>query len=109
MKTVLRIAALIALTAWSGTAAANTFSLTIVNKTGSVLEAFYTSPVGEDDWEEDMLGDEVIAPGKQKTIRFKDDRNVCKYDMRFEFGGGDLEPLEDTQNLCDLGTYTITE
>lgn len=36
-------------------------------------------------------------------------RSVCKYDMRFEFQGNALEDLKDTQDLCELGEYTITE
>ena len=108
-KSMLGAVAMLVAAGWGGAALANNFALTIENHTKSVVEAFYASPVGEDDWEEDMFENKVLAPGKSITVRFSDDRQVCKYDIRFEFQGDRLEPLEDTQNLCDLGTYTITE
>src|SRR5690606_40774626 len=68
-------------------ASAKTFTLTIVNKTSSVLEAFYASPTNENDWEEDLLGDDAIRPNGRYVVRFRDDRGVCNYDLRFEYPG----------------------
>lgn len=79
------------------------------NGTNSVINAFYTSPVGENSWEEDVFGKDALAPGESVRITVKDGRRACKYDMRFEFQGDDLEDLEDTQDLCELGEYTVTE
>lgn len=90
-------------------ASAKTFTLTIVNKTSSVLEAFYASPTNENDWEEDLLGDDAIRPNGRYVVRFRDDRGVCNYDLRFEFRDTRLETLEDTQNLCKIKEYEITE
>lgn len=88
---------------------AKTFSVKIANKTESIVEAVYASPTGESNWEEDLLGDKAIAVGGSYTVRFTDDRNVCKYDLRFEFRDSDYEPLEDTQDLCQLKEYEITD
>ncbi|UXS01464.1 DUF3108 domain-containing protein [Agrobacterium tumefaciens] len=82
---------------------------TLKNGTNSVLNAFYTSPVGVDDWENDVFGKQALGPGEAIEITIADGRTVCKYDMRFEFQGDELEDLEDTQDLCELGEYTITE
>ena|SRR5690554_5184419 len=99
--------ALLALMA--GTAAADDLVFTLKNSTNSVLNAFYTSPVGEESWEEDVFGRDALAPGESARITIKDGRRACEYDMRFEFQGDDLEDMEDTQDLCELGEYEITE
>lgn len=85
-----------------------TFSLK--NGTGSVLTNFYTSPVGVNDWEDDVFGQQVLNPGESMDITIGDGRTVCKYDMRFEFEeGSGLDTTEDSQDLCEIGSYTIHE
>jgi hypothetical protein len=108
MKYVLSLAAALVI-AGTSLAGANTFALTIVNSTGSTVERFYASPVGVTDWEEDLFGDQVLPAGDEITVRFADERDVCEYDLLFEFRGNDLEDLTDTQNLCEVGIYEITE
>lgn len=96
-------------TLFAGTASANTFALTITNGTRSTVETFYASPTGVSDWEEDLFGPGVLAPGDSITVRFSDARGVCDYDMLFEFSGDALEDLVDTQNLCEVVQYTLHE
>ncbi|MGG7517961.1 hypothetical protein ACQ3G6_08755 [Allorhizobium undicola] len=79
----------------------------LVNKSSGVLIRFFTSPVGVDDWEEDVFGNQVLNPGEKITLTIADGRRVCDYDMRMEFKDGEV--LEDEQNLCELGEYTITD
>jgi hypothetical protein len=80
------------------------------NGTGSVLTRFHTSPVGVDQWEDDVFGEQVLNPGETIEITIGDGRDVCNYDMRFEFSEeSDLDTTTDTQNLCELSTYTIHE
>lgn len=108
MKSTLIAASLLSLFAASS-ASAQAVEFTIVNKTKSVVNAFYTSPVGVKSWEDDVFGDQALGPDESITITIEDGRRVCKYDLRFEFQGDDLEDLEDTQDICELGEYTITE
>lgn len=82
---------------------------TLTNGTHSVLNNFYTSPVGVNAWEDDVFGDQVFEPGDSMEITIADGRSVCDYDMRFEFQGDELDTTTDTQNLCELGEYTIHE
>ena len=94
----------------AGPAAAEDLVFTLKNGTKSTLTRFHTSPVGVDKWEEDVFGDQVLAPGETIEITIADGREVCEYDMRFEFTeDSDLDTTTDTQNLCELGTYTIHE
>lgn len=80
----------------------------LVNKTDATLERFYTSPTGVEDWEEDVFGKDVLEPGESVKITIADGRRVCEYDLRFEFTEeSGYENLEDSQDLCKMGTYTI--
>lgn len=112
MKNIIRLAAGLsaAFFVMAGTAQAEDLVFTLINKTDSTLERFYTSPVGVDNWEEDVFGKDVLEPGESIKITIADGRRVCKYDMRFEFTeDSNLEDLEDTQDLCEMGSYTINE
>lgn len=109
--TFFKLTAAAALMAVAGTSAAMAEDLvfTLKNGTNSVINAFYTSPVNESSWEEDVFGNDVLSPGESMRITIQDGRRACEYDMRIEFQGDDLEVLEDTQDLCELGEYTVTE
>jgi hypothetical protein len=88
--------------------AADDLVFTLINKTSGTLERFYTSPTGVDNWEDDVFGDDVLAPGERMTITIADGRRTCKYDMRFEFtADSKFEDMEDSQDLCAMGSYTI--
>lgn len=83
---------------------------TLKNGTQSVLTRFHTSPVGVNEWEEDVFGKDVLNPGESVEVTIADGRAVCSYDMKFEFEeGSDLDTTTDTQDLCELGSYTIHE
>lgn len=88
--------------------AADDVVFTIINKTNGTLERFYTSPVGVKSWEEDVFGDDVLEPGESIKITISDGRRTCKYDLRFEFTEeSKLNPLEDSQDICQMSTYTL--
>jgi hypothetical protein len=65
--------------------------------------------VGVDQWEDDVFGSQALGPGESMEITISDGREVCKYDMKFEFQGDELDSTTDTQDLCELGEYTINE
>lgn len=112
MKSI-RIAAatfVAALALVGGSQAADDLTFTLKNGTQSVLTHFYTSPVGVNEWEGDVFGNQVLNPGESIEITIADGRRVCKYDMRFEFAqSDDLDTTTDKQDLCELGEYTIEE
>ena len=93
----------------SAPAQAEDLVFTLKNGTNSVLNNFYASPVGVANWEDDIFGRQALAPGESMQITIADGRRVCEYDMRFEFQGDDLDTTTDTQDLCELGEYTIHE
>lgn len=94
---------------FAGAAYAEDLVFTLKNGTSSILNNFHASPVGVDQWEDDIFGQQALGPGESMQITIADGRTVCKYDMRFEFQGDNLETTTDTQDLCELGEYTISE
>ncbi|PJI45394.1 MAG: hypothetical protein CTR54_05430 [Rhizobium sp.] len=93
----------------AGASQAEDLVFTLKNGTKSVLNNFHASPVGVDKWEDDIFGQDVLEPGESMQITIADGRDKCDYDMRFEFQGDELETTTDTQNLCEMGEYTIQE
>jgi V8-like Glu-specific endopeptidase len=60
-------------------------SIRIVNKTGYTVYFVYISPTSTDEWEEDVLGDDVLLNGLSVTVQLSyplDVRN--RYDIRLE-------------------------
>lgn len=109
-KIIVAVSALAALFASAGTSLAEDLVFTLKNSTNSTLERFHTSPVGVDEWEEDVFGEDVLEPGESIEITIADGRTVCEYDMRFEFSEeSGLDITEDSQNLCEMGAYEIHE
>lgn len=106
----LAVASVLAASALPAVAQAEDLVFTLKNGTNSVLTNFYASPVGIDQWEDDIFGRDTLGAGESMQITIADGRSVCEYDMRFEFEqGSSLDTTTDKQNLCELGEYTIHE
>ncbi len=103
--TVRMILAAAALVGVSAPAFAEDLSFTLSNLSAADLTEFYASPVGVDNWEENILSGGVLASGASGEVSIADGRAVCEYDLRMVFADGDV--LEDTGDLCETGSYTI--
>ena len=96
-------------------AIAESVSFTLINKTSRNLEEFYAAPPQVDNWEEDILGTDVLPPGESITITIKDGREDCLYDFKGILGPNDDgsvgrgELIQSGVNVCDGGTYEYTD
>ena len=79
---------------------------TLVNDSSHTIVEMYVSPVGEDQWGENILLG-AVDPGVSGNVTIADGLEVCDYDLRYVSAEGG--EAEDTQNLCELGTYTLTD
>ncbi|MBX3508351.1 hypothetical protein [Parvibaculum sp.] len=77
----------------------------LANDSGHDLIEFYASPSDISEWEEDILGQDILRSGDAVRVIIADGREQCTYDLRMVFADGDV--VEDTANLCDTGSYTI--
>jgi hypothetical protein len=78
---------------------------TLNNFSALDLVEFYTSPAETNDWEEDILGENILAPGMSGEVLIADGRTQCTYDLLFVMSDG--QELEDTVNMCELASYTL--
>ncbi|NCO85302.1 MAG: hypothetical protein GW886_01560 [Rhodobacterales bacterium] len=77
----------------------------LINNSGATLMEFYSSPADVGVWEDDILGADVLPDGSRASVTIADGRAQCDYDLRLVFDDGEV--LEDTVNICELGSYTI--
>ncbi|BBE72616.1 hypothetical protein [Oharaeibacter diazotrophicus] len=78
----------------------------IVNKTDFSIVEFYASSVGQDNWEENILGNDEVPPGGNVNVNIDDGTGYCKYDLKVVFSDGD-EVVKNAMNVCEVGTFTI--
>ncbi|WP_444452820.1 hypothetical protein ACTTAI_17730 [Rhodobacter capsulatus] len=104
-----RIVAALAVVATLGSIASPVWALnrhvTIVNNTGYTMVKFYGSNTGTDNWEEDILGNDVLPSGSSVDINFNDQSGYCKFDFKAVFEDGD-ELVRQNVNVCEVGTFT---
>lgn len=80
---------------------------TLHNQSSSVVTEFYASPSDVGNWEQDILGVDVLGSGEAVQITIADGRSQCDYDLRLVFDDGDIH--EDMADLCDTGSYTVQD
>jgi len=81
--------------------------VTIKNRTGWTMLRFYASDSRSDDWEEDILGDDVLENGQNVSINIDDGSGACVYDFKAEFTNGE-ELTRSRINVCEVSEYSYT-
>lgn len=79
----------------------------IVNKTGMALKHFYASVTSTDDWEEDILGRDVLEDGESFDANIDDGSGKCFYDFKGVFENGQYL-IQKNIDVCTVHTYTYT-
>lgn len=106
MITTPRAASLAVAAAFFALPAAADVSFTLTNSTSVDILEFYASPTSAPDWEDDILGSDILSAGEAATISIPEDRG-CDYDIMAVFADGD--ELTDTLNICEISEYEFTE
>ena len=79
----------------------------IINETGVTMTHFYASNSGQNNWEEDILGRDVLPSGSSVRINIDDGSGACVYDFRARFSDGDV--LNRFRiNVCEITEYRYT-
>ena len=79
--------------------------LILVNRGEETMMYFYASPPAAGDWEEDILGDDVVSTGDRFRINFNSDaRCTCTYDTRAMMA--DESEVIRKVNVCTDHTQT---
>ena len=100
--------AALAFIAVPGLAMAGDVKFSLINNSARAIKNFYTSPTTTTDWQEDVLGEDTIAPGATDAITIADGSTQCVYDMRFVMDDG-AEAIEKGIDVCKLSSYTLSD
>jgi hypothetical protein len=95
-----------ALLAFAAPAAAEDLTFTLTNDSSWIVSEFYASPADVNDWEEDILGVDVLGAGEATDVTIGDGRTQCVYDFKFVLEDG-TEHTAPAVNICELGSYTL--
>lgn len=79
----------------------------LINNSSVTLHELYVAPHESDNWEEDIMGTDTLASGETVSVTIADGKDTCDYDMRFVAEDGSV--LERNVNLCEMGSFTLTD
>lgn len=86
---------------------ADDLAFTLVNDSSHSITEMYVSPVGEDQWGENILMVDAVDPGVSGDVTIEGGTEICDYDLRFVTAEG--AEAEQTQNLCEIATFTVSD
>jgi len=98
-----------ALVVTSRTAFADPRDFTLINGSNVTIVQVYVSASNRSSWEEDVLGRDVLPPGRSVNIRFAPndaDAGQCFYDIRVVTRDGREGTMFEV-NLCTTATVTF--
>lgn len=78
----------------------------LVNETGFTIDEMYLSPVTTSDWEEDVLGEDVLEDGEDIEITFFNNEDACKWDLKIIDEEGDVVYWKNI-DLCVAAIITL--
>lgn len=108
-KLTISIAAtVVALIGLAAPASAQDRNVLIINETQHAIVQFFASSIGVDDWQEDILGEDVLPVGQSVNINIDDGTEACLYDFKAVFDDGE-ELVRNRIDVCTIGTYRYTE
>lgn len=79
----------------------------IHNQTGWTMTHFYASDSRVDDWQEDMLGSDVLGAGSSVMMNIDDGSGACLFDFKARFTNGQ-ELTRFRVNVCEIADYYYT-
>ncbi|WP_414472976.1 hypothetical protein [Microvirga sp. M2] len=108
MKIIATLAAAGFIAALASTAAsAANRKVDIINETGLTMSEFYASSTGTEDWEEDILGADIMEPGDTFEIDIDDGSGACHFDFKAVFTNGSSHVRRNV-NVCKISSFTYT-
>jgi len=81
---------------------------TVVNETSYTIDNLYVSPHSSDNWEEDVLGSDVLEPGHHVKVTFSDDLGYCFYDIKAVYSDGTKSEKYNV-DLCSISIFRFYE
>jgi hypothetical protein len=86
-------------------ASAGTQDFWLYNQSGVLIHELYISPSSSNNWEEDVLGEDVLDDGEASFVSFRG-REACMWDfLLVDSEGGQL--TFDAVNLCSVSKVAL--
>ncbi len=79
----------------------------LVNKTGYDLNAVYVSPSKANDWDQDIMGQDVLGDGESVEIAFDRADKSCKWDLKVVYSDDGSSAVWSNIDLCTISRITI--
>ena len=76
------------------------------NATDVEFDSLHVSPHSTDDWEEDVLGQDTLAPGDSVKVTFDDKEKHVHWDLKVTDKAGDSLEWYDL-NLAEISEVTL--
>lgn len=83
---------------------------TLNNLSSGAVSEIYVSALESNNWEEDILGQDVVESGQTATITITGADGQCAWDVRLVYDDGSVTD-ERNIDLCNLanGNYDVTD
>jgi hypothetical protein len=81
-------------------------NFTLVNQTGYDISEVYVSPNNSSDWEEDVLGEDILKNRDDVVIRFHRATEQCLWDMKVVYVDDDSSAIWQDIDLCKVSEVT---
>jgi hypothetical protein len=105
MKTILAGVGLVLSLAVTPAAAAQQ-DFTLENSTGYTIAQVFVSSAASNDWEEDVMGRDVLADGESVDISFPAAENACRFDLKVIYDDQE-EAVWGGLDLCSISNVEI--
>ena len=106
LKAAVVVATLSLLLASTALALQGKQDFTVINKTGVEIHELYVSPHSADNWQEDVLGKDTLAPGDSVEITFSPKEKAKLWDLKVVDGEGNSIEWESL-NLLEISEVTL--
>lgn len=97
---------LLAASLFSTPALAQSRDFVLINGTGKQIREVYVSASATDDWEEDVLGEDVLENGQRATITFPKSTSQCLHDIRIVHSNGNTADWSAI-DLCKVSVVAV--
>lgn len=105
-KLVSAVLTLVMVFAFASMSFAANLDFTLVNKTGFDIAVVNVSPASSDDWQEDVLGSQILGNNQQVSISFPANANETIWDIQcYDAEGGNA--IWSGLDLSTISTVTL--
>ncbi len=78
------------------------------NNTGQTIMRVFVSPITSNNWEEDVLGSNVLPDRQTLRINFNRSEDECNWDIKVDLADGTSREQRNV-NLCRVGEVEVSD